>query len=98
MSIERVANIVDIAGNRLPYMESIYKQAKEEAEKMQGTIQRLANDIAGLEHKISILDKIALSSEQECRRKHQEIQELNDRKNRIERLIANIGMKKAIQS
>jgi hypothetical protein len=48
MSIERVANIVDIAGNRLPYMESIYKQAKEEAEKMQGTIQRLANDIAGL--------------------------------------------------
>jgi predicted DNA-binding protein YlxM (UPF0122 family) len=90
MSIEQVVNAVEIAIHKLPYMESPYRQAKDQAEKMQHTVQRLANDIAGLEHKISILDKIALSSEQECRRKHREIQELNDRKNRIERLIANI--------
>jgi hypothetical protein len=43
-----------------------------------------------LEYKISILDKIAFSSEQECRRKEQQVQELIDQKNRIERLIANV--------
>ena len=57
---------------------------------MQRTIQRLANDIRALERKISLLDKIAFSSEQECRRKYQEIQELIAQKNRIEKLIANI--------
>jgi hypothetical protein len=57
---------------------------------MQHTIQRLANDIAALEYKISILDRIAFASEQDYRRKHQEIQELTIRKDRIERLIANL--------
>jgi NAD dependent epimerase/dehydratase family enzyme len=57
---------------------------------MQRTIQRLANNIGALERKISILDKTAFSSEQECRRKEQQIQELTAEKNRIERLIANI--------
>ncbi|HEX5979041.1 MAG TPA: hypothetical protein VFY68_17290 [Nitrososphaeraceae archaeon] len=57
---------------------------------MQRTIQRLANDIAAREYKISILDKTAFSIEQDCRRKHQEIQELIAQKNRIERLIANL--------
>jgi hypothetical protein len=28
MSIEQVANAVDIAANKLPYMESLYKQLK----------------------------------------------------------------------
>jgi hypothetical protein len=57
---------------------------------MQHTIQRLANDITALEHKISILDKIALSSEQECKRIEQQLQELTDKKNRLEKLIVNI--------
>jgi hypothetical protein len=71
MSIEQVVNVVEIAIHKLPYMESLYGQAKGEAEKMQRTIQRLANDISALELKISILDKIALYSEQECKRTKQ---------------------------
>ena len=90
MSIEQVANAVEIAIHNLPHMETLYIQAKEEAEKMQRTIQRLANEIEARNLKISILDNIAFSSEQECRRKQQEIQELTDKKNRIEKLIANI--------
>jgi transposase len=90
ISIEQVVNVVEIAIHRLPYMENLYQQSKDQAEKMQRTIQRLANDIAAKEYKISILDKIAISSEQECRRKHQEIQDLTAQKNRLERLIANI--------
>jgi septal ring factor EnvC (AmiA/AmiB activator) len=90
MSIEQVANIVDTAIHKLPHMENLYRQAKDQAEKMQHTIQRLANDIRALEHKISILDKIAFSSEQDCKRTEQRVQELIDQKNRMERLIANI--------
>jgi hypothetical protein len=71
MSIEQVVNAADIAANKLPYMESLYGQAKGEAEKMQRTIQRLANDISALELKISILDKTAFSIEQDCKRKEQ---------------------------
>jgi predicted nucleic acid-binding Zn-ribbon protein len=91
MSIEQVANAVEIAIHKLPYIESLYKQAKDEAENMQRTIQRLANDIRALEYKISILDKTAFSSEQECRRKEQQIQELSDKKDRMEKLIADIS-------
>jgi hypothetical protein len=43
-----------------------------------------------LELKISLLDKIAFSSEQDCKRNHQQIQELIDHKDKIEKLIANI--------
>jgi hypothetical protein len=50
----------------------------------------LANDIRAFEHKISILDKIAFSLEQDCRRKYQEIQELNAQKERIEKWITNV--------
>src|ERR687896_249069 len=71
-------------------METLYRQAKDEAEKMQQTVERLANDIEALELKISILDKIAFSYEQECRRKHQEIQDITAQKNRLEKWITNI--------
>jgi phage shock protein A len=64
MSIDQVIDVVDVAINKLPHMESLYKQAKDQAEKMQRTIQRLANDISSREYKISILDKTAFSSEQ----------------------------------
>jgi uncharacterized protein (DUF3084 family) len=57
---------------------------------MQRTRQVLANDIAGLERKISILDKIAFSSDQECKRTEQQLQELRDKKDRLEKFIANI--------
>jgi uncharacterized lipoprotein YehR (DUF1307 family) len=54
MSIMQVVNAVDIAIHKLPYMESLYRQAKDEAEKMQRTVQRLANNIRALEYKISL--------------------------------------------
>jgi len=91
MSIEQVANAVDTDINKLPHMETLYRQAKDQAEKMQLTIQRLSNDIAAKEYKISILDRIAFSSEQDCKRKHQEIHELTAQKYRIEKLIVNIS-------
>jgi hypothetical protein len=90
MSIDQVANDVEIAIHKLPYMENLYRQAKDQAENMQHVRQRLANDVAALERKISILDKIAFSSEQECRRTQQQVQELIDKKYRLEKLIANI--------
>jgi hypothetical protein len=90
MNIDKVVNVVEIAIHKLPYMESLYVQAKDQAEKMQHTLQRLASDMHALEYKISILDKTAFSIEQDCRRKHQEIQELIAQKDRIEKLIANI--------
>jgi hypothetical protein len=71
MSVEKVANAVDIAIHKLPHMESLYEQVKEQVDKMQRTRQVLANDIAWLERKISILDNIAFSSEQECKRTEQ---------------------------
>jgi predicted transcriptional regulator len=90
MSIEHVVNAIEIAIHKLPHMEGLYGQAKDEVEKMQRTVQRLANDIQALECKISILDATAFSCEQECRRNHQHLQELIDKKNRIDKLIANI--------
>jgi F0F1-type ATP synthase gamma subunit len=50
----------------------------------------LVNDIEAGKNKISILDKIALSSEQECKRTEQQVQELTAKKDRLEKLIANI--------
>jgi septal ring factor EnvC (AmiA/AmiB activator) len=79
----KVVNAVDIAVNRLPHMESLYKQAKDQAEKIQCTIQRLANYIEERKTKISILDKIVFSSEQECRRTEQQLQGLTDKKDII---------------
>jgi septal ring factor EnvC (AmiA/AmiB activator) len=90
MSIEQVANAVDIAIHKLPHMETLYRQAKDQAEKIQHTIQRLENDIAAKEYKISILDRSAFSSEQDCKRTEQRLQELTDKKDRIEKLIANV--------
>jgi chromosome segregation ATPase len=88
MSIEQIVNALDIAIHKLPYMENLYQQAKDQAEKMQRTIQQLANDVAALERKLLLLDKIVFSSEQECKRAEQQVQELADKKDRIEKLIA----------
>jgi hypothetical protein len=43
MSIEQVVNAVEIAIHKLPYMEGLYKQLKDEVDKMQRTRQRLEN-------------------------------------------------------
>jgi hypothetical protein len=90
MSKEEVAKVVETAIHKLPYTESLYMQAEDQTEKMQCKIQRLANDIEARKNKISLLDKVVFSIEQECRRKEQEIRELSDKKDRLEKLIANI--------
>ena len=91
MSIDQVVNAVDIAIHKLPYMESLYKQIKEEVNKLQYTRQSLVNDIEERKNKISFLDKIAFTSEQECKRTEQRIHELTAQKYIIEKLIANIS-------
>jgi hypothetical protein len=85
MSIEQVVNVVEIAIHKLPHMENLYGQAKDQAEKMQRTIQRLKNDIEDRKNKILILDKIAFSSEQECKRTEQQLLELIAQKDGIEK-------------
>jgi len=46
----------------------------------------LSNDIEALKYKISPLDKTAFSSEQDCKRIEQQLQELIDKKDRIEKM------------
>ena len=48
MSIEQVIDVVEIAIHKLPYMESLYEQVKEQVENMQRTRQGLVNDIQAL--------------------------------------------------
>jgi hypothetical protein len=43
MTIEKVVNAVDIDIYKLPYMESLYRQAKDELDKMQRTRQETEN-------------------------------------------------------
>jgi uncharacterized protein (DUF3084 family) len=50
----------------------------------------LLKNIEALKYKISILDKTAFACEQDCRRKEQQLQELTDKKDRLEKLIANV--------
>jgi hypothetical protein len=90
MSIDQVVNAVDTAIHRLPYMENLYEQVTDQIDKMQRTRQGLVNDIAGLERKLSVLDKTAFSCEQERMRTEQRVQGLNDKKDKLEKLIANI--------
>ena len=73
MSIDQVVNAVEIDIHRLPYMENLYKQIKEEVEKMQLTRQRFTHEIETLENQISILDKTIFSIEQNWKREHQKI-------------------------
>jgi hypothetical protein len=63
-------------------MEGLYRQVKDELDSMQRTRQCLSNDIQALKNKISILDKTAFSSEQECRSKEQQSQPLTIQKDR----------------
>src|SRR5829696_8249649 len=69
MSIAQVVNVVEIAIHKLPHMETLYKQLKDEVDKLQYIRQGLLNDIAALKYKISILDKTVFSIEQDYKRK-----------------------------
>jgi hypothetical protein len=91
MTVEQVVNAVEIAIHKLPYMESLYKQLKDEVDKLQNTIQGLLKNIDALKYKISILDKTAFACEQDCKRKEQQVQELTAQKDTLEKWIANIS-------
>jgi hypothetical protein len=71
-------------------METLYKQVRDEVNKLQYTRQCLVNDIAALERKISLLYTTAFSCEQDCKRTEQKVQELIAQKQRLEKMIANI--------
>jgi DNA-binding CsgD family transcriptional regulator len=90
MSIEQIANVIEIAIHKLPYMETLYRQIKDEVDKMEHTRQVLINDIEAKKNKISTLDVIAFSCQQECSKKEQQVQELADKKDRLEKLIVTI--------
>jgi septal ring factor EnvC (AmiA/AmiB activator) len=98
MSIEQVVNAVYAAIHKLPYIENLYEQVKEQVEKIQRTKQGLVNDVAALERKLLLLNKIVFSSEQDCKRKEQRVKELTDKKDRLEKYIANILVEKATLS
>ena len=89
MSIEQVVNAVSIAIHNLLIWKVSINNSKNR-QKMQHTMQRLENDVAAKEYKISRLDKIAFSSEQECRRTELQLQELIAQKYRMQKVIANI--------
>jgi hypothetical protein len=72
MSVEKVVNAVDIDIHKLPYMEELYGQVKNEVDNMQHTRQYLSNDIQAMKNKISILDATAFSCEQDCKIKEQQ--------------------------
>jgi len=46
MSMEQVVNAVEIAIHKLPYMENLYGQVKDEVNKLQFIRQGLLNDIS----------------------------------------------------
>jgi flagellar biosynthesis/type III secretory pathway ATPase len=48
MNIEQVDNAVDIAIHKLPRMEGLYKQARDETQKMQYTMQHFSNEVVVL--------------------------------------------------
>jgi hypothetical protein len=83
-------NAVDIDIHKLPYMEELYGQVKNEVDNMQHTRQYLSNNIQAMKNKISILDATAFSCEQDCKRKELAIQQLTIQKDRIEKWITNV--------
>src|SRR5919206_3822417 len=91
MNIEQVVNVVDIAANKLPHMERLYIQARDETQNMQLIRQHSLNYMKALEYKISLLDKTAFSCEQECKRKEQQVQELTAKKDKLEKWITKVS-------
>jgi hypothetical protein len=74
MSREQVVNAGDISIHKLPHMDNLYRQVKDEVDNLHRIRHGLINDIAARKNKILVLDKIAFSSEQECKRKEQRVQ------------------------
>jgi prophage DNA circulation protein len=88
MSKEQVAKVVEIAIHKLPYMESLYIQAKDQAEKMQRTIQQLENYLHTLNDEIVSAKALLNSYHGLCERKRQEAENLNNEISRLEALVS----------
>ena len=54
MSIDQVIDVVEIAIHKLPHMERLYEQVKDEVDKLQYARQSLVNDIEARKNRISI--------------------------------------------
>ena len=88
MNIEQVVNAVDIAIHKLPYMESLYKQLKDEVDKMQRTRQQLENYLHTLKEEIASAKALLNSYHMLCERKRQEFENINSEVSRIVTLVS----------
>jgi chromosome segregation ATPase len=87
MSVDQVVNVVDIAIHRLPYMESLYGQVKEQVDRMQYKIQQLENYLHKLKEEIASAKSLLNSYHTLCERKRQELENINSEASRIVTLV-----------
>jgi hypothetical protein len=88
MTVEKVINAVDIAIHKLPYMECLYKQLKDEVDKMQRTRQQLDNYLHKLKEEIASAKALLSSYHTLCDRKRQESEHHNNDISRLENIIS----------
>ncbi|HYX54595.1 MAG TPA: hypothetical protein VE818_00415 [Nitrososphaeraceae archaeon] len=88
MSIEQVDNAVDIAANKLPYMESLYEQVEEQVDKMQYKIQLSEKHLHSANDEIASANALVNSYHMLCERKRQEAENLNNDISRLETVIS----------
>jgi hypothetical protein len=93
MNIEQVGNVVDIAASKLPYIESLFEQAKEEVDNLKDRKLYLLKDVDFLSARVSRLQETVYSLEQNCRRRKAEeqgIQEFDDPKEMMINILSAI--------
>ena len=88
MSIDQVVNAVDIAANRLPYMEDLYKQTKDEVDKMHRTVQQMENYLHSVNDEIASSKELLKSYTLSCEHKRQEAKTLNNDISWLENIIS----------
>jgi DNA-binding CsgD family transcriptional regulator len=88
MSIDQVVNAIDTAIHKLPYIESLYEQVKDQVDKMQRTIQRLENYSHTLNDEIASARALLNSYHLLCERKRKEAENLNNELSRLEALVS----------
>jgi hypothetical protein len=93
MSIAQVVNVVEIAIHKLPHMETLYMQAKDQAEKMQRTVQRLENYSHTLNDEIASAKALLNYYHVLCERKRKETENLNNELSRLEALVSQFKIK-----
>jgi hypothetical protein len=87
MTIEQIVNVVETAIDKLPYMESLYEQVKEQVDKMQYKIQGSNKDLNTLNDEIASAKALLNSYYMLCERKRQEAEQLNNYISRLETVV-----------